>query len=71
MKPADARRMPRPFSSDGRRLVRKKATKGVRTTARPVRKAAFEAVVSAWPDDLERHAEAEQEAEHEAVPHAA
>jgi hypothetical protein len=41
--------MPRPFSTDGSLRVRRRATNGVRTTASPVRNAAFEAVVSACP----------------------
>src|SRR6266404_494394 len=48
-KPAHASAMPNPFSTEGSLRVRKKAMKGVRTTASPVRNPAFDAVVSACP----------------------
>src|SRR6266542_1370672 len=41
--------MPTPFSSEGSVRVRRYAAKGVRTTESPVRKAAFDALVSVWP----------------------
>ena len=42
---------------------------GVSTTERPVRNAAFDAVVSGCPEDLEAHPAREEEAEDDAVPH--
>src|SRR6266545_3073245 len=41
--------MPTPFSSEGSVRVRRYAAKGIRTTESPVRKAAFDALVSVWP----------------------